>query len=489
MVNDFMSAYNFNFQHSYKELDGIFYSCVDPTPVADPKLVVINETLLASLNLDFSNLSDQQQANLFSGNILSEGSSPLAQAYAGHQFGHFAILGDGRAHLLGEHVTPSGATFDIQLKGSGPTPYSRNGDGRAALGPMLREYIISESMHALGVPTTRSLAVVSTGEQVRRETPLPGAILTRVATSHIRIGTFQFAAAQKDKTLLKALLNYTIDRHEPLLKRTDSPALSLLDSVIQLQSDLITNWLRIGFIHGVMNTDNVTLAGETIDYGPCAFMDQFDPKKVFSSIDRMGRYSYANQPKIIQWNIARLAEALLPLIDENFDKSIEVANEKINGFEKIFESKYVSMVRSKLGLFGEHKEDKELYTDLTSWMHKHEKDFTNTFRDLSKERLLEKQDYQNNDFKDWHKRWKKRQEKNDMPKSSSISLMERTNPWLVPRNHNVERALQAAQEQDLDPFRKLLESIKDPYQENPKFGYYKSPPKPHERVLQTFCGT
>ena len=484
-----MSESNFNFQHSYKELDEIFYSCVDPIPVADPKLVIINEALTDSLNLDFSNLSDQQQASLFSGNILSQGSSPLAQAYAGHQFGHFAILGDGRAHLLGEHVTPSGATFDIQLKGSGPTPYSRNGDGRAALGPMLREYIISESMHALGVPTTRSLAVVSTGEQVRRETPLPGAILTRVATSHIRIGTFQFAAAQKDKTLLKSLLDYTIDRHEPLLKRADNPALALLESVIRSQSDLIVHWLRVGFIHGVMNTDNVTLSGETIDFGPCAFMDQFDPNKVFSSIDRMGRYSYENQPKIIHWNVARLAETLLPLINENIDKSIEVAKEKINEFEKIFEGKYLSMIRAKLGLFGEQKEDKELYTDLTSWMHKYNKDFTNTFRDLSKERLLDEESYQNEDFRFWYRRWKKRQEKNGMPRSSFIKLMEESNPTVIPRNHNVEKALQAAQEQNFVPFSKLLESIQHPYQENPKLACYKAPPEAHERVLQTFCGT
>ena len=484
-----MSPSNLNFRNSYKELDEIFYSCVDPTPVADPKLVIINEALADSLDLDFSNLPDKQQANFFSGNILAEGSVPLAQAYAGHQFGHFAILGDGRAHLLGEHTTPSGATFDIQLKGSGPTPYSRNGDGRAALGPMLREYIISEAMHALGVSTTRSLAVVSTGEQVRRETPLPGAILTRVAASHIRIGTFQFAAVQRDKNLLKALLDYTIARHEPLLKQTDNPALSLLDSVIQSQSELIANWLRIGFIHGVMNTDNVTLSGETIDYGPCAFMDQFDPKKVFSSIDRMGRYSYANQPKIIQWNIARLAETLLPLIDENIDKSIEVANEKINGFDEIFKSKYVSMMRAKLGLFGEHKEDQELYTDLTSWMHKYDKDFTNTFRDLRKERLLDEQSYQNDEFRFWHKRWKKRQEKNNMPRSSSIKLMEENNPTIIPRNHIVEKALQAAQEQNFTPSSKLLDSIKDPYQENHKLTYYKAPPEAHERVLQTFCGT
>ncbi len=484
-----MSASNFNFQHSYKELDEIFYSHVNPIPVAKPEMVIINENLAHSLNLDFSNLSGPEQADLFSGNVLPEGAAPLAQAYAGHQFGHFTILGDGRAHLLGEHVTPSGNSFDIQLKGSGPTPYSRNGDGRAVLGPMLREYIISEAMYALGVPSTRSLAVISTGENVFRETPLPGAILTRVATSHIRIGTFQFAAAQRDKHLLKTLLDYTIARHEPLLKETDNPALSLLDSVIQSQSDLIANWLRIGFIHGVMNTDNVTLSGETIDYGPCAFMDQFDPKKVFSSIDRMGRYAYANQPKIIQWNIARLAETLLPLIDENIDKSVEVANEKINGFDKIFESKYVSVMRAKLGLFGEHEEDQELYADLTSWMHKYDKDFTNTFRDLSKERLLEQQDYQNEGFRNWHKRWKKRQEKNDMPQSSSISLMERTNPCVIPRNHNVESALQAAQEQNLEPFSELLESMKDPYKENPKFGYFRSPPEPHERVVQTFCGT
>ena len=318
-----------------------------------------------------------------------------------------------------------------------------------------------------------------------RDKIYPGAVLTRVAKSHLRVGTFQVFSERRDFKSLRKLLDYAIERHYP---NANGP-LGFLKCVIKEQATLIPKWMGIGFIHGVMNTDNCQIAGETIDYGPCAFIDHFDPNKVFSSIDRMGRYSYENQPKIIHWNMARLAETLLPLINENIDKSIEVAKEKINEFEKIFEGKYLSMIRAKLGLFGEQKGDKELYTDLTSWMHKFNKDFTNTFRDLSKERLLDEESYQNDDFKFWHKRWKKRQEKNDMPRSSSIKLMEESNPTIIPRNHNVEKALQAAQEQNFAPFSKMLESIKDPYQENPELASYKAPPEAHERVLQTFCGT
>ena len=336
-----MTEHIFRLESTYAELPPVFFNKLSPTPVSQPNLVIFNDKLADEIGLNLSTMDEKDRIKLLSGNLIPDGVEPFAQAYAGHQFGNFTMLGDGRAIVLGEHLTPSGDRFDIQLKGSGRTPYSRGGDGRAALGPMLREYIISEAMHSLGIPTTRSLAVVTTGERVFREDELTGAILTRVAGSHIRVGTFEFAAIQQDKAITRALLDYLINRHFPEIREDENSALSLLNAVIQKQANLITHWMRVGFIHGVMNTDNMALSGETIDYGPCAFMDRFAPDTVFSSIDHRGRYAYANQPHIAQWNIARLAEAILPLIDEENtkEKAIEMAEDSLNAFESIYKNR------------------------------------------------------------------------------------------------------------------------------------------------------
>lgn len=484
-----MEVCNFNFINTYSNLNEVFYTHLKPASVSKPELVVLNEGLAETLGLDFSRITDQQKAALFSGNTLPEGAEPLSQAYAGHQFGHLAILGDGRAHLLGEHVTKKAQKFDIQLKGSGRTPYSRSGDGKAALGPMLREYIVSEAMYALGIPTTRSLAVVYSGEPVFRETTLPGAILTRVAASHIRVGTFQYAAIQKDMNLLQNLLDFTINRHEPRLKEAENKALALLKTVSELQADLIVHWMRVGFIHGVMNTDNMTLSGETIDYGPCAFMDTYDPNTVFSSIDHMGRYAYANQPKIAQWNIARLAEALLPLIDPDPDKSVKLAEKTVLNFTNLYETKWLNMMRSKLGLSGSHEEDEKLISDLLDWMHKNQADYTNTFRDLGARDSLNTKFYNHKEFMTWRERWITRQRKNNTSDEAAFSLMKDSNPAVIPRNHNVEKALKLAEKGNFKYLFKLLKILKEPYKEGSHLFKYQRPPEPSERVYQTFCGT
>lgn len=484
-----MKTSGFQFDNSYLSLPDGFYTRLDPLPVAAPEMVILNDDLAASMGLDFSSLGEKEQAALFSGNRLPDGSEPLAQAYAGHQFGHFTMLGDGRAHVWGEHITPDGKRLDIQFKGSGRTPYSRRGDGRAALGPMLREYTISEAMHALGIPTTRSLAVAMTGEDVLRETALPGAILTRVAASHIRVGTFEFAAAQGDKALVETLLDYTIDRHDPDLKESGNKALTFLRRVMDRQADLIVHWMRVGFIHGVMNTDNMALSGETIDYGPCAFMEAYDPNTVFSSIDHMGRYAYANQPVIAQWNIARLAEALLPLIDENIDKAVQRAEETVNGFAALYKNKWLSMMRTKLGLFGTQSDDEQLISDLLDWMQKTRADYTNTFLDLGQEGKPSGTLYKSKEFTGWYERWQARLQQNTKPVKSSLCLMKNTNPAVIPRNHKVEEALEAANAGDLKPFYNLLSALKEPYKDHESLKPYQFPPEPGERVYQTFCGT
>ncbi len=484
-----MKEYGFQFDNSYLNLPDRFYTRLDPLPVAAPDMVILNDDLAASMGLDFSNLSKKEQAALFAGNSLPESSESFAQAYAGHQFGHFTMLGDGRAHIWGEHITPDKKRLDIQFKGSGRTSYSRSADGRAALGPMLREYIISEAMHALGIPTTRSLAVVTTGEDVFRETLLPGAILTRIATSHIRVGTFEFAAAQGDKDLVETLLDYTIDRHDPDLKEAKNKALSFLKSVMERQADLIVHWMRVGFIHGVMNTDNMAISGETIDYGPCAFMDAYDPNTVFSSIDHMGRYAYANQPVIAQWNIARLAEALLPLIDENIDKAVQLAEETVNAFPVLYKNKWLTMMRTKLGLFGTQSADEQLISDLLDWMQKTRADYTNTFRDLSQNGKPSGKIYEAKAFADWYARWQKRLQQNTKPIKSSLCLMKNSNPAVIPRNHKVEEILETANAGDLKPFRDLLSALKEPYKDREALKPYQSPPASNERVYQTFCGT
>ena len=485
-----MKDCGFHFQNTYTNLPEGFYTRLQPLPTTAPELLILNEDLASSIGLDFSGLTDQkEQAALFAGNMLPEGAEPSAQAYAGHQFGHFTMLGDGRAHIWGEHITPDRRRLDIQFKGSGRTPYSGPGDGRAALAPMLREYIISEAMHTLGIPTTRSLAVVTTGEDVMRETMLPGAILTRVAMSHIRVGTFEFAAAQGEKAFVETLLDYTINRHDPDLKDADNKALALLERVIERQADLIVHWMRVGFIHGVMNTDNMTISGETIDYGPCAFMDAYDPRTVFSSIDYMGRYAYANQPVIAQWNIARLAETLLPLIDADMDVAIGKAEKAVKHFSALYQTKWMAMMRAKLGLFGEQVGDEKLISDFLDWMQSNHADYTNTFRDLSIGEKPHGKPYDTKDFTTWYERWQARLGQNTKPMKSSRCLMKNTNPAVIPRNHKVEEALEAANAGDLRPFYDVLAAIKEPYKESVSLAPYQAPPVPSERVYQTFCGT
>ncbi|MDG1325283.1 MAG: YdiU family protein [Opitutales bacterium] len=484
-----MTDCSFQLESTYSDLPPVLFSQLSPTPVSQPKLVIFNEKLAEEIGLNLSGMSMKDRTGLFAGNLVPEGTEPFAQAYAGHQFGNFTVLGDGRAIVLGEHLTSSGKRIDLQLKGSGRTPYSRGGDGRAALGPMLREYIISESMHALGIPTTRSLAVVSTGETVYRETELPGAILTRIAGSHIRVGTFEFASLQGDKAITQALLNYLIDRHFPEIKEKENQPFALLEAVIHQQAELITHWMRVGFIHGVMNTDNMALSGETIDYGPCAFMDTFAPDTVFSSIDHKGRYAYANQPYIAQWNLARLAESLLPLIEGKKEEAIAMAEDLLNSFEQVYKKKWLSMMRSKLGLLLAEKEDEKLITDLLDWMHGSQSDYTNTFRDLSNSALFTGELYASENFQNWHSRWQMRLEKEEQDRESSNAQMGSVNPSVIPRNHKVEEALQAGEQGDFKPFHDLINAMKEPYEGGEHLLPYQAPPEPGEKVLQTFCGT
>ena len=476
------------FDNTYYKLSDIFKEDIKPVPVKKAELVLFNKNLAENLNLDFSNFDSQKLSELFSGNSLPEGSNSLAQAYAGHQFGHFTMLGDGRATLIGEHITKSNKRYDIQFKGSGKTAFSRNGDGRAALGPMLREYIISEAMSGLKIPTTRSLAVVKTGEEIIRETSLPGAILTRVASSHIRVGTFQYIATRQKEDELKNLLNYTINRHYPEIKDSSNQVLDLLNLLIDRQCDLVVNWMRVGFIHGVMNTDNVTISGETIDYGPCAFIDTYDPKTVFSSIDQMGRYAYCNQPAITKWNLSRFAECLLPLIDKDQDKGVKIATETINSFEKKYEEKWMSMMRGKLGLLGPDDKDKFLILDLLTWMHEKKADYTNTFCHLMNLGPIKNKLYNDNDFINWKKRWEERLLKNNDNPKKYLKLMRNNNPLIIPRNHKVEEALRAANQNNLEPIKKILKILEKPYDVQKEINDYQLPSSSNEKY-QTFCGT
>ena len=478
-----------HFDNTYSKLPKSFLENIKPVPVKDPKLIILNKNLAEQLNLDFSKFSDTDLAQMFSGNSLPEGSETIAQAYAGHQFGHFTMLGDGRAVMLGEHLDKDNNRFDIQFKGSGRTSFSRSGDGRAVLGPMLREYIISEAMHALNIPTTRSLAVVSTGEDVIREQMLPGAILTRVASSHIRVGTFQYIAATQNADDLKTLFNYTIDRHYPEIKDSKTKALDLLNLLMKKQCELVINWMRVGFIHGVMNTDNMTVSGETIDYGPCAFMDQYHPQTVFSSIDQNGRYSYNNQPRITKWNLARFAECIIPLIDQDEQKAISIATETINNFEKLYEEKWLNMMRDKLGLFGEDGDDKHLIFELLTWMENNKADFTNTFCNLMEIQSIKDPIYQNQEYLNWTAKWKKRLEKNNTGKEKYLELMRSVNPIFIPRNHKVEEALKDASENKLETLNQLLEVIKSPYKDNGMLKDYQQPMSNENGNYKTFCGT
>ena len=476
------------FDNTYSKLPESFKENINPVPVKKPELVILNKDLAKELNLDFSNLDNIKISELFSGNSLPQGSKSIAQAYAGHQFGHFTMLGDGRAVLIGEHLSKNKDRYDIQFKGSGKTAFSRNGDGRAALGPMLREYIISEAMHNLGIPTTRSLAVVKTGEEVIRETPLQGAILTRIALSHIRVGTFQYIAAREKKNELKTLFDYVVERHYPNIKKSKNEAIDLLNIVIDKQIDLVVNWMRVGFIHGVMNTDNMSISGETIDYGPCAFMDTYDPKTVFSSIDQMGRYAYCNQPVITKWNLSRFAECLIPLIDNNQDKAVSVATEIINSFEKKYEEKWLNMMRDKLGLFGIDEKDKFLILDLLTWMHQRKADYTNTFCHLMNLEIKKDKIYEDNDFQNWKKRWQERLKINNNNPEKYIKLMKSVNPLVIPRNHRVEESLNEANKGNINSFNQLLEILKKPYIEQKNITDYQIPSVSTEKY-QTFCGT
>ena len=483
------NVFNFNFDTTYTGLPKQFFVKQRPERVQNPMIVHINYDLAQEIGLNLTSTTQKKLSKLFSGNELPDGSTPLSQAYAGHQFGYFTMLGDGRAHLLGEHITPNGIRLDIQLKGSGKTPYSRSGDGRAALGPMIREYLISEAMYHLGIPTTRSLAIITTGQEVRREALLPGSILTRIASSHIRVGTFEFAANQRDEGLLKSLLDYTIKRHCPEVFDSSNKAVGLIENVMQKQSDLIVHWMRVGFVHGVMNTDNMTLSGETIDYGPCAFMDNYDPNTFFSSIDRGGRYSFMNQPLIAQWNLARLIEALLPLIDNNADNAVKLGEKLIDKFSDIYKQKWLTMMRSKIGLLGDQPEDQILIKDLLDWMHNNDADFTNTFRDLSDGKKPTEIIYETSSFQTWYKQWKSRLQKNSKSWDTSVAMMRNINPIIIPRNHQVERVISAAAHGDFKHFRDFLEVLKEPFKADGKSKPYQIPPEPRERVYQTFCGT
>jgi uncharacterized protein YdiU (UPF0061 family) len=479
---------------SYAHLPERFYARVQPTHVAAPALIKLNVALASELNLDLSGLDAPALAALFSGNALPPGTVPIAMAYAGHQFGHFvAQLGDGRAILIGEMRDRAGALRDIQLKGCGRTPYSRSGDGRAALGPVLREYLVSEAMHALGIPATRSLAAVTTGEPVQRETTLPGAILTRVAASHVRVGTFEYFAARGDVAGTKILADYVIDRHYPQCTADKSPYLALLQQVVSRQAALIARWMNVGFIHGVMNTDNMAVSGETIDFGPCAFMDTFDPATVFSSIDERGRYAYGNQPNAALWNLARFAETLLPLVDADAQRAIGAATEAIATFETLFKDCWLGGMRRKLGLSSSEPEDRQLAEDWLQAMQRKQADFTLSFRAL----CAAARDPQGEPLRghlaagdEWMQRWRARMSREATTPESRAESMQQANPAYIPRNHRVEQVIVAAVERgDFAPFEELSQVLAAPYVARAAFARYGDAPQPAERVLQTFCGT
>ncbi len=476
--------------HTYADLPALFHARVAPTPVRDPQFVVFNTVLAEALGLDVPALEAPAGAALFAGNVLPDGARPLAQAYAGHQFGHFTALGDGRAILLGEQITPDGRRLDVQLKGAGATPYSRRGDGRAALGPMLRELVISEAIHALGIPTSRSLAVVSTGEPVQRERMLPGAVLTRVAASHVRVGTFEWAAAHRDPAALRALADYTLQRHYPEAVGAATPYVALFDAIAERQAALIAQWQLVGFVHGVMNTDNMSLAGETLDYGPCAFLDVYDPATVFSSIDAAGRYAYGQQPAIAQWNLARLAEALLPLFAADEARAIALANVSIERFETRFQHHWRAGMRAKLGLLTEEPEDAALAESLLTWMHDTRADFTSTFARLSAAGAPGADLLIDASFGAWHTAWQARLARQPHAPEVVTAAMQQRNPAVIPRNHLVEAALTAATDGgDLDPLERLMAALAAPYDHARNQAEFALGPTPGGRPYRTFCGT
>jgi uncharacterized protein YdiU (UPF0061 family) len=475
--------------NTYATLPATLHAPATPAPVRAPQLILLNRPLARELGLTLDQQPTESVAALLAGQNLPAELHPIAQAYAGHQFGGFTMLGDGRAILLGEHRTPSGKLVDIQLKGAGRTVFSRGGDGLAALGPMLREYIISEAMFALGIPTTRSLAVVATGEPVYRQTVQRGAVLTRVAASHIRVGTFEYVSARRDRQLLQTLADYVIDRHDPALVDVPDKYEAFLRAVVHRQAALIVQWQLVGFIHGVMNTDNMAISGETIDYGPCAFMNAYHADTVFSSIDHGGRYAYGNQPTIAMWNLARFAETLLPLIDDNQQRAIERATSILHEFKSQFDDRWLQGMRSKLGLRSANDDDAELVQSLLAWMQDSRADFTNTFRDLSQDTLPAGCAYQSREFQTWHARWQARRQQEGTAPQELAAAMRRVNPAIIPRNHRVEEALAAAEQQgDFAPLHRLLAALQQPFADDAELATYREPPA-DESHYRTFCGT
>ncbi|WP_095589186.1 protein adenylyltransferase SelO [Actibacterium ureilyticum] len=473
------------FDNSYARLPDRFFNAQGPAPVSEPALIAVNDALAAELGLDAGWLRSDAGLAMLAGNTLPEGAAPLAQAYAGHQFGGWVPqLGDGRALLIGEVIDTNGLRRDIQLKGSGPTPFSRRGDGRAGLGPVLREYIVSEAMHALGIPTTRALAAVTTGDVVLRERPQPGAVLTRVAASHIRVGTFQYFAAREDTEALALLAEHARQRHYP----EAAGVLGFLKAVITAQAHLVARWLGVGFIHGVMNTDNMAVSGETIDYGPCAFMDRYHPAKVFSSIDQFGRYAYNKQPDMAAWDLAQLASALLPLIDPDENRAIEIATEAVNEFAPQFRDAWLEVFRAKVGLASAEDGDAELIHTLLDRMAVNQADFTNTFRalggDTARDQFLDPAA-----FDQWQADWQARLVRDPQTPADRAEQMRRANPAIIPRNHRVEQAISAALSDNYEPFRKLLEATATPFDDGPLTAEYARPPSQDEEVHRTFCGT
>ncbi len=484
------SGSGWNLRHTYTSLPEKFYSLQAPVPVKDPSCILINTSLADELGLNFAAMDEKGLAQFFAGNLLPEGSQPFAQAYAGHQFGNFTMLGDGRAIMVGEQVTPDGKVMDIQYKGSGRTVFSRGGDGRSTLKAMLREYLISEAMHALGIPSTRSLAVVSTGEPVYREQVNTGSILTRVAQSHIRVGTFEFARQYLSEEDLKELLDYTVERHYPVCRDAENPALEFFKAVMNRQAELIANWMRVGFIHGVMNTDNMSIAGESIDFGPCAFINAYDPKTVFSSIDAQGRYAFGNQPQIAHWNLSCLASALIPLFHSDKETAISMAQESLNTFPALYQREWLRVMRNKLGLVGEEAGDKELVEDLLDLTQKFKMDYSNTFIALGSDNFSGTQGMESAEFQEWYLRWIKRAGSNGQPLETAQAIMSAYNPRFIPRNHLVEEALENAIAGDMNHFNTLLGLLQDPYTSKSDFTDYQIAPElDWEENYRTFCGT
>lgn len=477
-----------NFDNTYLDLPGAFYSTITPNAVPSPEIKLFNANLARGLGLNESELQTQEGINVLAGNEMPEGAAVVAQAYAGHQFGSLNMLGDGRALLIGEQLTPEGKRYDLQLKGSGPTPYSRRGDGRAALGPMIREFIISEAMHGLGIPTSRSLAVLSTGEPIRRETFLEGGILTRVASSHLRFGTFQYGSFGRPKEELEQLVDYAWNRHFQGVEEGGNRSLSMFKELMQRHASLVAKWQAVGFIHGVMNTDNMTISGETIDYGPCAFMDMYDPATVFSSIDTQGRYAYGNQPQITGWNLARLIESLLPLLHEDQEQALEMAKGEMVRFAPLYEVYWLEEMRKKLGLFNEEESDMELIAELLAGMKAFGADFTNTFRALTLQENTEPWQ-SSGEFQAWKERWQARLGRQEQTEAQVVGLMRQSNPAIIPRNHQVERAIEAAvKDGDYSVVNALNDALADPFAYSEQQLAYVMPDD-KENTYQTFCGT